>query len=332
MSMLYKNKKIMETIPKNPIEAQQPLVSSERSIVHEESTPPLSQLAGREVVSDLPNGINPFDDEQASSLRTTSLRPMELAKLPEGEYTVTEVLDEEDNFFDELPQKRTLVVFDTEAGKAVAEESFQFDFNLVPGTSKIMRGLGYEVAEIDGHESIVAVPTPETVKHAAEQLGVSVELYPETGYINAPEYLGTFARGAYPIAGGNESNYGHDIGDDHLTAMVLGGEPLRDVLQEVSQEALDSNNPELMKSVTADIDTFTGELRRIVSPGQQASLGEAYSEQKGYYTFLDTANKLGLSKDQVDIILTKAIATAEKFGMPVRNLAGFTPVASSEST
>lgn len=116
-----------------------------------------------------------------------------------------------------------------------------------------MQALGYEFADDESGLYISGAPTPETLRKAAAEYGVEVVFFDEKE-IRSPEYLTAISEDKYPMS---YDYYDHDIGDDHITAFLLGGEQLKDNLSRVAQDALELDRTE-QDRITAEIDTFQG--------------------------------------------------------------------------
>lgn len=177
----------------------------------------------------------------------------------------------------------------------------------IGGSKILMEKLGFQYKQNGGVERF---PSPKTIKAHAEKLGVNVQLFPDEGHLDGVSYLNVFANGRYPIATGKEEFYAHDTTDDHLTAVVLGGELLRDTLRDAAREALGGND---VANAAKSIDQFTAHLRANVAPTEVPLMGPI-SVEKLY----EIGQQLGITEEKVDEILNVAKTNARNFEMEVK--------------
>jgi hypothetical protein len=262
--------------------------------------------------TNLPEGVNPYGE--ASHVRQAKLLPNELDKLQLGNYFVSTT--ETDPWAD-VPKEREvrheINIIDGERGKTVNTGASNLPWTLQEGTAELMRVLGYVVEEKNGVERIVAFPTPETVKSAAQLVGVDIEFFPDDEFIPGAKYLGAYADGKYPVSTKEIDMYKHDIEDDHLTAMVLGGEPLKNALAEVATQAL-HQGAEAIDGTARRIDVFTATLRAVIR-GHGNLQGEAYGAEQGRKTLHEEGTKMGLNHEVVETILTQAQEIARQLDL-----------------
>lgn len=271
-------------------------------------------IAGQQYETNLSFANLPVSENPAG--RDLCLLPGLLDQLGTGTYNLNPVQDQsdDDEFKPYIPAKE-INVFETDNGNVVGRESFSnTDWFLGSGMKGIMTGLGYVIED----DRIVGIPTPETLRHAAARMGIDIEFF-DAGYISGPDYLQAFSDRKYPVAIGTEGFYKHDIEDDHITAMALGGDPLKESLAAVSAEALGSEDEGVISSTARDIDTFTATLRAVISPHKDL-LGEAYGETQGRRTFLDIAYRIGIDQETATQILATAQQNAHELGIPVTEL------------
>ncbi len=268
-------------------------------------------VGGEAYETDLPEGVNPFSEDG-------HIDPKKMDELAAGNFTLISKGGESD-LYDSGPDRK-ISVRKTDAGKVIGNGAFQYYWEIGPGkTGRLMESLGFEVNDSTENDFVTGVPTPETLVKVSAQHGVAIELIRgDEHYVDGPTYLGAFKAGKYPVSLGTESAYRHDTEDDHITAMVLGKEPLRDALAEAADKALGSGDRKRIDMAAQDIDTFTATLRSIVSPG--ILLGEAYGRQSGRRTLLQYGERLGISEDTVSTILSTAQATARELGIEVKEL------------
>ncbi len=282
---------------------------------HPEATQPsqIVEFGGQSYEGHFPPEINLFgaDPERGRPV----LIPSALDSLTPGTYGLVAKREGGDDEFVSYSPPRVVELRESGSGLVTGVEAFKDRYwYLGPGMSEVMAGLGYIIE----NEQIVGVPSPSTLKAAAKRLGVDVALLDGVGDIKAPLYLGAFAEGKYPVATGNESDYKHDIEDDHLTVMVLGAEPLREALQDVARNALTAGG-EFARAVTKGIDTFTATLRAVISTHRDL-LGEAYGKEEGRRTYLETAKDIGIDEATAEGILRTAQENARELRIPVQEL------------
>lgn len=264
--------------------------------------------------TNLPKGIDVFANPDLDLPEQTDIRLGVLDELPEGEYVISRIIDD-DGY--PLEIKRVIPVIDSPMGKVVGTEAWGSDVKwpLQSGTEELMGSLGYIVVEVDGHQVIAAVPTPETIQKAAHDLGVEVHVFlDDRPYVDGRDYLDSFAKGEYPIG-----KYPHDVEDDHITAMVLGGKPLKDALSVASEDVLLTGDENAIKLAAGTIDKFTAQLRGIISDHTQLR-GETYGRQQGRATLHEYGAKLRIPPEVVEEILATAQENARGFGMSVKEL------------
>lgn len=273
--------------------------------------------------TDLPEGINPFEDEGArSSMMRPGLNdyilPSAMDDIPSGHYTISGHIDDPMSFGPPSKIERTIDVIDGESGKTISIESLRGDWyeEPDPGAGQLLAKLGYTLNE-EGR--MIAVPTPETVKRVAhDNFGIEIELVPDEGRLSAKRYIGVFAEGKYPVSTGTEPYYKHDIEDDHLTAMALGGKQLQDALHVSAKNILQDGKSDLDK-IAGAIDTYTVTLRAIVAD-YSLVVGEPFGKEKGRETLRRYGSSLGIPTETTDEIIATAQQRAKELGMNVHDL------------
>lgn len=171
------------------------------------------------------------------------------------------------------------------------------------GGEPLMRELGFVVESNDDDVStITAAPTPDTLYRSAQEFGVDIQFFtnPDTMYIKGPDYLKAFADKKYPVSFGH---YKHDIEDDHLTGVVLGGEPLKSALSEVATAAL-AGGDKAVRQTTDGIDIFTNMLRDLTLPRPNPFVSED--------SLIKLGNQMGIATDKIDTIIKTARDRATK--------------------
>jgi len=287
------------------------------------------EVDGAEYQTDIPQGAELFYSQEGVPLLERKINIAETDKLPVGEYIISGQTEEMNDMGETsiVETVRPIKIVAVESGKAITVDSLEYSdssWTLTEGSDELMTALGYEIAEVEGKLDIAAIPTPETAQVAARKLGVDLE-YIDTEYALIPgkEYLRAYADGKYPAS---KKNFKHDFEDDHITAMVLGGETLKKALKVAATEGLRDGEVIVYEThsktdlAATSLDSFTAELRAVVAPHAQIA-GEAYSEQQGRKTLYTRGARIGMSHETVDEILATAQANARKFNMPVKNTA-----------
>ncbi len=296
-------------------------------------------LGGQICSTNLPAGINPFElpEEPKTSLNIErqKLNPTVFDQIPTGKFNVNSTKEVADEFFGP-PQvtsvSRTIELIETPHGRAVMAESLSpsNDKNVSKDASQILENLGFVFASHeDGRLSIAAVPTPETFKSAALGAGLDVELLPGTAAIPGKEYLQYYANGKYPVATASEFYYTHDVGEDHVPAMVLGGPALAEALASATSlflTEIDSQQAESGESLEAqidrfalNIDQFTGIMSGVLIQSA-LKLGDVYCGSKGMQYYLASAAAVGITADKATAILAQAQQRANDFGIKAKDL------------
>ena len=228
----------------------------------------------------------------------------QIRNVPNGEYSIKTrtILFGGEEKLSEPKLDRIVKVFEGEKGKVIHPESLKdglLNTTINPGTESLMRDLGYVISS---EGAIEGTPIPETLIRSAADLGLAIEFH-EGGKLSAEEYVETFSRGAYPVATGNEYWYSHDINDDHITAMVLGGAELMHLLQRGASKAIETHTED---KASGAIDQFTNCLGGFlyVRKGQLNA---------GYDGLIENGEKLGISKEEVDHLVINARAKAQDY-------------------
>ena len=258
--------------------------------------------------------------------------PRELDGLAAGSYW-TEVnipTDEYKSDVHSVPNhkttKQTFLVKETPDGKVFETEDLLnqgwFVIRFADGTI-LLESLGFEITHpTKGRAYIEAFPTPETVKGKAKEFGVDIEFVPGMDKIKGKKYLSIFADGKYPVSTKTQDSYLHDVHDDHLTTMILGGDMLRNTLKTIASNALnepshDPNNPtQEIDNAAVFIDNFTANLREVISVrlGVNKYEPEYYTKQ-AINRFEAAASLVGIRISQAYEILDSAVTRAKELGM-----------------
>ena len=305
--------------PQSPVDQQTPAALSADSETTREHT---ITIGGREYSTNLPAGVDVIFLPEGRDLEDSTIVPSGTDSLEPGRYLI-HGMDSSGDFFSggQNESERSIEILEGSHGKTISRVSFSryARFLLSEDAEQLMQSVGFDVAEKNGSKVIAGVPTPETVKAACKLAGVEIKLLPEFANIPARVYVQAFADGQYPVATGDEGDYAHDIEDDHITAMVLGGEPLKKALAKAAQEALASGNDEAIKKITYQIDNFTATLRGVVSDCVNL-LGEAYGQEMGWMILSKSGKELGLDDETILTILKEAQGNGQKLGLKVKQL------------
>jgi len=243
--------------------------------------------------------------------------PSELDNIAPGTYTFSAWVERSRSPSGPLElgwHEQTITVRPTEHGKVLDASSF--GRVIIPGSAKGRTLLALAGFEIE-HNTVAAVPTPHTVEAACQQQGLAVRLLPHMGEIGCGDYLQAFADGMYPVATGDEEYYFHDIGNDHMTAMVLGGQQLSDALGVAARQAL-QDAPECQGMIAGNIDKYTSLLRSIC-----LEAGEDVRFIRGFFGPSLTAELqgigtiLGIANTQTSAIIKLVQDTAREYGVDV---------------
>ncbi|MDB5163977.1 MAG: hypothetical protein JWS12_595 [Candidatus Saccharibacteria bacterium] len=305
-----------------PVETLQPAAHEVGAVAITETVNAYHEIniGGNTYQTNLPKSVHPLED--TGSRLTQSLRPTELDKLPVGSFEISGTEPDYNDDGDKIERavSRNITVKESEHGKVISADSFyRVWLGAQPDAAALMTALGYEVKSENGNTKILGVPTPDTVKRAAAKLGVDIAFFPDDDYILGRDYLQAYVDEKYPASLKKESIYEHDITDDHLTAMVLGGAPLKEALRDVSAQALQADQVTVDKCAS-NIDKFTATLRAVVSIHGEL-LGEPYGIEQGRRTLIETGALLGLSTETVGDILAVSQENGRKFGLTVKELA-----------
>jgi len=280
---------------------------------------------GRSYTTDLPAGLDIFDDQPltgSATIATASLRPSVFDDIPLGMFSVTGTIPTEDENCQPIQKAitRPIETYQTAKGKVITAESYggYLEWTMQQDTGELMTALGYDIELAGGRKRIAAFPAPETVKRSAAALGVDIKFFAGGGSIPGRPYVKAFAGRQYAASIGNAMYYKHDIEDDHLTAMVLGGEPLKAALQTTAVAAAEQDDA-TVDAVALGIDRLTAALRGIVTIGSGFD-GDEHGVEKGRAFFQGKAANLGISAEVANEIIATAQANARTYHMNVQEL------------
>lgn len=281
-------------------------------------------LEGIEYVTNLPEGISVFEPTAEGSVvlhpSRRSLLPSAIDAVPAGEYIVKmpESTDGVGSVFD---RDKIIVITDSLDGKRINRIHNNDLIKNAGRTETLMTALGAKFEETildEGTEyetkvygALKAIPTPNTLRAKAAELGVDIKFIPDQGLIDSKTYLRTFAESKFPVSSASAEYYAHDTSDDHLTAMVLGAEPLKVALRDAAGVALKRNDN--LNDMASGVDIFTALLRETLADtynGSGVRVTPSNLRACGEY--------IGLADETVDEILKTAQANARKYGIEVR--------------
>ena len=262
-------------------------------------------------------------DIKSFRIENLELLPTALDKLEPGKYFVRgtsleEAVDDQWNHPHSVSHSRDVTVRASGHGKVIDNDSFFESYSMLAGTETLMRALGYEVTESPRGSQISGVPTPETLVVALKERGIDIKLFPDYQCIPGSEYLQAYAEGKYPVSSSNEIYYEHDIGDDHLGAVMLGGAILVEALQTAAINGLKGDDGAIHRT-SIFIDTFTANLRAVILPITEFSEG-ANAEADGRGRVHTNCERLGISMEKCDEIIKTVQAEAVKMGMDIVEL------------
>lgn len=275
------------------------------------------QLGENIFETNLPADTDPFDPD--ADPRYSSLSPAKLDELEPGQYWVRGA----DKSKQVLPGSGVsnqievpIKIVGNDGSKAI-DTAFHPNLNILHGQNAVplMEAIGFifDKTADSGISKLVAIPTPETLKAKCEAFGVAVELLPDFSQIPPSEYLRVFSTGKYPVATRGEGYYKHDIEDDHITGLLLGGEVLQNALALAATKAMESGDDKFIGDVVESIDRFTQTLRGVIADAPTTT-DTAYGEQLGRSTLREYGLKAGIPAEDVESILKIAQERAALFG------------------
>ncbi len=274
---------------------------------------------GDDYETNLPADVNIFDSTD-SRMPWESINPGKLDDLPEGEYFIKGT-----NPANGDPVDKSMEIVLNNDGKYLPTGYGRQFGNLNPslsfgtGTEPLLALVGFAFTEQG-----TLVPTPITVQRHLKDAGVEAELFADTGVIPPEDYVRSFRDGKYPISTGEEAYYAHDISDDHVTGVVLGGELLRDSLSKTlelvfSEDGRLQISKEELGALAEGIDRFTQTLRAVTT-SSTVTLGEGYGKEKGRQTLLNKGATIGFDSDTVSQILEASQKRALDLGLEICKL------------
>jgi len=298
----------------------------EPTLINEQINPPGDTLElerpdiglGDDYETNLPSDVNVFDSTDSRMPLYESINPGKLDELPEGEYFIKGTNPANGN-----PVNKSMEIVLTNDGKYLpAGYHHQFG-NLVPeytlGAEPLLELVGFAFTEQG-----TLVPTPITVQRHLKDAGVEAELFADTGVITPEDYVRSFRNGKYPVSTGEEAYYAHDISDDHVTGVILGGELFRDTLSKALEHVFSEDgtlqiSTEELGALAEGIDRFTQTLRPV-SAYSAVTLGEPYGKEMGRRLLMRNGETIGFDSDTVSQILEASQKRALELGLEVKDL------------
>lgn len=190
-------------------------------------------------------------------------------------------------------------------------QALELDIIQEPGGRSFLEAIGY----IFVNDQVYA-PTPETFKLFCAQQGIQVEIHKDKSHLKADEYLKAYREGRYPV-GALDYFYSHDIQDDHITALIVGGQELQQAIARSIETSLASGIMSA-EDLTSLIDSFTASFRSVILP--HGTLGEAYGKEQGRHTLQKYVDSIGISPETMDKLIATAQQRAQTFGLTPKEL------------
>ena len=281
--------------------------------------------------TNLPEGVNIFtevDTEFTSGDRRPyeGVNPGTLDELPAGEYFIKghDPTKANDHIIDGQTGdiERSLEIIVQNDGKYLSSKNQIGDIH--PQGRVEARPLLEKVGFIFSEEDTL-IPTPATVEKRLQEEGIDAELYSDTGHIPSEVFVKAYRDGKYPIATGEESYYQHDIEDDHITGVVLGGPELMAAISTALETVISEDGRPLVSkdeigAIANGIDRFTSALRSVTAPFNNVPDEFLYSKEMGRKTLHEKGAAVGLAASVVDDILAVAQKRASEIGIQTREI------------
>lgn len=297
----------------------------EPTLLNEQINPPGDTLVlpkpdiglGDDYETNLPADVKILDSTD-SRMPWESINPGKLDDLPEGKYFIKGT-----NPANGDPVDKSMEIVLNNDGKYLPTGYGRQFGNLVPeytlGAEPLLELVGFAFTEKG-----TLVPTPITVQRHLKDAGVEAELFADTGVIPPEDYVRSFRDGKYPISTGEEAYYAHDISDDHVTGVVLGGELFRDSLSKALEHVFSEDgtlqiSTEELGALAEGIDRFTQTLRAVTTYSA-ITLGEPYGKEKGRQLLMRNGVTIGFDSDTVSQILEASQKRALDLGLEICKL------------
>lgn len=256
--------------------------------------------------TDLPEGAWPFEPtehgETPAHPARRAILPSAIDSMPVGEFHIANP-DTPD-----MTYARKITITEDAGGKYINQIADMGLIKNAGNTEGLMTALGYKFDHYAYGSSVEAAPSPATIQKNAAKLNVNIQFFDDQTLIDGKSYLEAFVDGKFPVSTASAEYYLHDTRDDHLTAMVIGGEPLKNALRDAAKHALETgaNTDEVAK----EIDDYTAYLRGAVSPTHN-NLDHPYSD----YEVRTIGERIGIDGQTTGAVLATARANAEQWGM-----------------
>ena len=299
----------------------------EPTLLNEQINPPGDTLElerpdiglGDDYETNLPADVNVFDSTDSRMPLYESINPGKLDDLPEGNYFIKGT-----NPANGSPVDKLMELVLTNDGKYLPSGGWHkfgnsIDLQYTLGAEPLLELVGFAFTEQG-----TLIPTPITVQRHLKDAGVEAELFADTGAITPEDYVRSFRNGKYPISTGQEGYYAHDIQDDHVTGVILGGELFRDSLSKALEHVFSEDgtlqiSTEELGALAEGIDRFTQTLRAVTT-FSTVTLGEAYGKEKGRQTLMGNGVTIGFDSDTVSQILEASQKRALDLGLEICKL------------
>jgi hypothetical protein len=181
-----------------------------------------------------------------------------------------------------------------------------------PGGQRFLENLGYLFIN-----NQIYAPTPETFKAFCAKHGVDVEIHRSKTRLKYPEYLKAYIEKKYPIGALDSNSYSHDIQDDHITAIIIGGPELQKTISKSIRCILEAGT-QSPENLCINLDSFTAHFRVILL--NDISKNQKYGKEKGRQTLYEVANLLQISPERVDELISIAQQRSINFGLQPKEL------------
>ena len=282
---------------------------------------------GADYETNIPDGIDvfaPADSEISSKKPYEQVNPGKLDELPGGIYEIkgTDPTKEE-NFIigttNKVSKSMEIVLYNDGKYLSSVNQIGNLRPEAGPESNTLLEKVGFVFTD-----ERTLIPTPLTAQKKLKEAGIDAELFPDTGIIPPTEYVEAFRNGKYPIATGEEGYYSHDIQDDHVTGVILGGEVLKNTLSKALESKISEDGTPIVPIeeigvLAENIDRFTQTLRAVTTESSVV-LGEAYGIEKGRQTLFKYGMAIGMDEEQIGQILEASQQKARELELPVKQL------------
>lgn len=256
--------------------------------------------------TDLPEGVWPFEPTEPGTEPVhparRSILPSAIDTMPVGAFQIGNPDTSDPRY------ARKVTITEDVDGKYINQIADMGLIKNIGGTEGMMTALGYKFDKSGYGTQVNAAPSPATIQKNAAKLGVEIQFFDDQKLIDGKSYLEAFVDGKFPVSTASAEYYLHDTRDDHLTAMVIGGTPLKNALRDAAKQALESGAD--TNAVAKEVDDYTAYLRGAVSPTHN-NLDHPYSD----YEVRTIGERIGISAQKTAEIFATARANAQQWGM-----------------